>query len=265
MPIRRPRALVPVLALLSLLVLAPAARAERKVETVFQGHLSASLSWDPVKGTPNATGVHLRVRRAGKVVADYDYPYGTVPARDLPKGKSIRLKNVDDDSRPEILVDTFTGGAHCCFQTDVMDYVSAKKYRRVRGHWRDAGYNLRDLDGDGRVEFVTADARFAYEFAPYAYSGFPTRIFQFRGARFRSVTRKFPATVKRNARFWYDKATEAGAKEPVHGYLAAYAADKALLGQADDALTKIKAMKRGGTKFADQVDEFLVKLGYVSS
>src|SRR6476469_6039363 len=172
MPIRRPWALAPLLALLTVLALAPGARAaDRKVETVFQGHLAASLSWDPVKGNPSATGVHLRVRRSGKVVYDLDYPYGTVPARDLPKGKSLRLKNVDDDSRLEVLVDTFTGGAHCCFQTDVLDYVSAKKYGRVRGHWRDAGYNLRDLDGDGRPEFVTADARFAYEFAPYAFSG----------------------------------------------------------------------------------------------
>jgi hypothetical protein len=260
---RRRALLTVVLSLLALAVLAPVASAKRVVETVFQGHLSASLSYDPQKGNPSATGLHIRIRRSGKVVVDRDIPYGTVPARDLPKKKSLALKNVDGDSRPEILLDTFTGGAHCCFKTDVYDYVSAKKYRRVVINWRDAGYNLRDLDGVKPLEFVSADARFAYEFVPYAFSGFPTRIFHFTGGHFKSVTKSFPATVKRNAKFWYDKADSAGAKEPVRGYLAAYAADKALLGQGDAGLAKIRSLKRGGKAFGDKVEQFLINLNYL--
>ena len=263
-PVRRRSVLTLVLAAVALAVLAPAASAKRVVETVFQGHLSASLSYDPHKGFPTATGLHIRIRRAGKVVVDRDIPYGTVPARDLAKHKSLALENIDRDAAPEVLLDTFTGGAHCCFKTDVYDWLAAKhKYRRVVTNWRDAGYNLRNVGGDRRPEFVSADARFAYEFAPYAFSGFPARIFHFAGTHFKPVTSSFPAIVRRNAKFWLTKADQAPSGTSVRGYLAAYAADRALLGEGQAALDKLAVTKGGGKAFADHVKRFLIGLKYL--
>ena len=46
-------------------------------------------------------------------------------------------------------------------------------YRSVEQDFGDPGAVIADLAGDRRLEFESADDRFAYEFAPYAYSGLP--------------------------------------------------------------------------------------------
>ena len=76
-----------------------------------------------------------------------------------------------------MIFDAGTGGAHCCYYAFVYRYSPAEnRYRRVRHNFADPAYRLVDEDGDGSVEFRSADARFAYEFTAFAFSKFPVQV-----------------------------------------------------------------------------------------
>src|SRR4051812_11313951 len=255
------------LAMAALLVLVPAAVAAKRVlETVFQGATSATLSYDKTKGDPGYAGLHVRIRRSNHIVVEKDLgDRFTSPAKDFgtkKKPMSIALKNLDADKRMEVIVDTWTGGAHCCLVSDVWDPTTAKKFRRVTQNWGSAGYRLRNVDGKGPLEFVSADTRFGGEIVPEAFTGGPIRIFQLKSGKFRPVTVRFPKTVRRNAQFWLDQLAETEGKEGRRGALAAYAADKALLGEGAEGLARVKADPAGGGAFARKLEAFLKKLHY---
>ena len=87
--------------------------------------------------------------------------------------RSIHVRDLNGDDEPEVLLDLYTGGAHCCVLTQVFTF-DAPGYRKAAEHdWADAGYRIADVDGNGTPEIKSADARFAYAFAAFAFSGFP--------------------------------------------------------------------------------------------
>ena len=47
-----------------------------------------------------------------------------------PDGNSVRFANLDSDAEPEILVDLYTGGAHCCLISFIYDY-NGTSYNRI--------------------------------------------------------------------------------------------------------------------------------------
>src|SRR5581483_10268931 len=76
----------------------------------------------------------------------------------------LTIRDLDGDGEPEILVDLYTGGAHCCYWTAILHY-DGHTYRGTAELWGDPGYRLQDLDRDGRPELLTNDDRFAYQFS----------------------------------------------------------------------------------------------------
>lgn len=138
-----------------------------------------------------------------------------------------------DGGGPEVLVDFYTGGAHCCAFTDVY-FPAGERYRPTVVVWGSGGYRVRDLGRDGAVEFVSRDPRFAYEFSAFASSLEPIRIWRFSRGRLRDLTRSFPADVAGDARSTLRLYQEARKTSPpeVRGILAAYLADEYLLGKS---------------------------------
>ncbi len=97
--------------------------------------------------------------------------------------------------------------------------------------WGDPTYRIKDLRGDGKLEFVTKDDRFAGRFDCFACSPLPLQIWTFSGGRFRDITRMFPSLIKADLRT-YDKCLPiraANGKDET-GCLPAWAADEAMLG-----------------------------------
>ncbi|MEO1746956.1 MAG: hypothetical protein AAFR13_10580, partial [Pseudomonadota bacterium] len=89
-----------------------------------------------------------------------------------------------------------------------------------------------DADFDGVHEIITYDDRFLYEFASYAGSWAPMRIFGVRDGQARDVTREpqFADVVRRSL----DRMGELpDAREPRNSWLATYAATLVLLGEDD--------------------------------
>ncbi len=83
--------------------------------------------------------------------------------------------DINGDVYPEAIIETFSGGAHCCFGTQV--YSLGKQSKLIlKKPESNAGGQFEDLDGDNIYEFITYDDLFAYQYCPYAGSPFAKAI-----------------------------------------------------------------------------------------
>ncbi|MCS6815693.1 MAG: hypothetical protein NZ772_19245 [Cyanobacteria bacterium] len=223
-----------------------------------------------------ATAAQLRILRSGQVVHEQSLSQLDGFCNII----EVMVKNLDLDGEPEIIVDNFSGGAHCCVSSWIYHYnATAKRYAFTRHDWGNAGYRLEDLEtslyrpsdlGRGQVnglEFRTRDDRFAYAFASYAGSLYPIQIWRFRQGRMLNVTRQYPQLVRASAyQNWllYEQT-----KDSIDGgraALAAYLADKYMLGEATDGWQRVQSAYRASdrTKFFADLRAFLRTTGYTA-
>lgn len=130
----------------------------------------------------------------------YQFPDNHVDTR-----TALTIRDVNGDGEPEVFLDTYTGGAHCCYEVRVAWWSPDQgRYLLTDQFWGNGLPRLQNLNRDGVLEFVGWDDRFAYAFnASYAGSTFPARVWQFRNGRFVVVTRQFPAVgVRGMNRAW---------------------------------------------------------------
>lgn len=272
------------LALCALGLLVPGSASARRVqEHAAAAGVSATLSYTV---RPERYGVHfsrpfLTIRRHGVVkVARYlrsfrgdTGAYPPQPGDYFAHHRSIAVRNLDTDAAPEVLVDLYTGGAHCCYHVEVFDSRSSgRTYASVTEDFLDAGATLRNPDHRGPPEWVSADARLAYAFGSFASAGFPLRIVRFVHGRFRAVTREFPGLVRKDAREYFALRDKARRQGDARGVLAAYVADEAILGNAPAALRRVTAIadagrlgryaQPGGRAFVRALRKTLRGLGY---
>jgi hypothetical protein len=92
---------------------------------------------------------------------------------------SITALDLDSNGKKEILIETYSGGAHCCTSL----YIG-----RIRGnsfkyidtiYWGNCGFEIKDLNNDGRKEIIGCNDMFAYYFTNFAQSRFPVVIYSF--------------------------------------------------------------------------------------
>jgi hypothetical protein len=145
---------------------------------------------------------------------------------------SVGVGSIDPgSSKPQLLVTSYTGGAHCCVHIQVLDYVD--------GRWRTVDVGTfdgepftafpADVDGDGITDIQRWDDRFAYAFGCYACSWMPPRLFNIRDGKLQDVSaapRYQPLYLKD-----YDDAKEKCANAACAGLVA----DGYRLGRADEA------------------------------
>ena len=252
-----------------------------KTDTASLGQVQARLTY-----TKNSefdySDVHIQIDRGGHTVLDAPVPAPCSQCLIIPAGapagiSSLQVVDLDHDGEPEVIVDLFTGGAHCCTLSVIYGYHAATdSYSHRTQDWRDPGYNLVDIDHDGRPEFRSSDARFAYEFTAYAFSAFPIQIWRYVAGSLVDVTTSFPSLVRRDAkakRAQYRHLRDAG--YDVRGAVAAYAADEYRLGRGAVGMRLVdNAMRRGqlhgpkgdalpsGRKYVKRLRRFLHSLGY---
>ena len=249
--------------------------------TATGGPVRATLSWQEAelrRGRPPAGG---RARRSDGAVGV------AVPRRlGLREGgcsllasgrreSALQVVDLDADGEPEVLVDAFSGGAHCCAETVVWRRGADGAYTARELEWGNGGYEVRSLDADPRPELVTQDDRFSAAFTAYAASYPPVRVVRFDAARragLVSVTRRFPALVRRDLRSILSKIRSERRRRDaeLRGLVAAEVADRYLLGQARSAVRALDAhIARGDAgpraqarTFRRQLLRFLRRYGY---
>jgi hypothetical protein len=228
-------------------------------------HLVVTRAGAPAfDGSPVAAGSACAQAGAGCIFA-------ASGKRDAP----LQVVDLDADGEPEVLVDAYTGGAHCCAQTEILRFDGAA-YATSEASWGNIGYELKDLDGDGRPEFVTADDAFSYAFSSFAGSYHPPLVLDYDPAAkgsFSDVTRRFPALVSKNMKDALHALARARRQHyETLGAVSAYAADLYLLGRGREVHPYlVRARKRGDLRdgsgrnarsFERRLLAFLHKQGY---
>ena len=167
----------------------------------------------------------------------------------------VTVRDLDADGEPEVLLDLYTGGAHCCFYTVILRYTGGT-YRGTTAFWGDPGYGLRDLDRDGRQELVSADDRFAYRFTYYAASVLPVQIWRYDHGVLTDVTSSYLSIVRSDAAsIWSEYLGSRNDRSfDVRGVLAAWLADEYRLGHAAEGWEKIRAAYAGGELSSPRAD-----------
>ncbi len=259
---------------------APAPAATPGSQTASLGPVSATLTYvsDPNSAVAPYSNLHLTITRSGTTL--YSAPVTTQACAggcepDHPGSPFVHVLDLNADGQTEVVVDLYTGGAHCCSVDDVYSIdPTSGSVTQTEHVWGDPGARLEDLSHDGRLEFVSADDRFAYEFDAFAFSGLPIQIERFVHGAFVDVTDAYPALIVRDAKGWsatYRQNDNAG--EGL-GALAAWAADEDRLGHAalvarvlarENRLGHLRsdgAFWKGGRAFIKELQRFLATTGY---
>jgi hypothetical protein len=250
--VRRPSHRPALLALaLAVLALVPAAASASDAGSITHtsGAVSATLAWDAAElGVANP---RLAVTRAG---VRYDLTIADVceegcilvaddGTADANGSSMLKVADLDGDGEPEVLVDSFSGGAHCCLTARLLTF-NGTGYTPKDFNYGDVGYQLKDLDGDGRPELVGNDPVFSGVFTAFAASAFPPLVFHADHGTFVDVTRQFPSLVRKDAAALLKDLRKAKKSDDVRGVLAAYVADRYLLGQASVASRELARQRK---------------------
>jgi hypothetical protein len=149
----------------------------------------------------------------------------------------ITLFNNRAGAVPVIMVQSFTGGAHCCNHVQVAGFSGGKLAVVDLGQWDgDQLPTPQDVSGDGVADFVMRDNRFLYAFAPYAQSYAPPQIFNVLNGRMVNVSGN-PRFHGLFAKEMQNASAECqpGLGLAANGACASYLAAAARLGKLDQA------------------------------
>jgi hypothetical protein len=249
--------------------------------TASAGAVQATLSWGAAQF--GAANPRLVIVRAGSTLFDASPVAGSDWCGEgscsfLPSGKrksALQVVDLNGDGEPEVLVDAYSGGAHCCAITEIAAF-NGTGYAAQELFWGNTGYELQDLDGDGKPEFVGYDDAFAGAFSSYAAAFWPPRVVDYDPAVkgvLRDVTDHFPALIRRNMRQALHTLRKArrGHSETL-GIIAAYTADLYLVGDPGHVRPYLKRARRRGDlrtltgraprSFERKLLAFLHKQGY---
>jgi hypothetical protein len=112
--------------------------------------------------------------------------------------------DITGDSLPEIVVSTWSGGAHCCYSTSIYSVGSEVRPVLTIETGNCGPGELQDLDNDRRMELVTCDDRWGYTYCSFAESPFPRVVLTYNASRNEYEV----ATPRYAARFRDDITTE---------------------------------------------------------
>lgn len=265
--------------LLALVLLAltasPAAARQAGYRTVTAHGVKATVSWTKGIGYLG-NNPKITITRQGVRMVDHRR---LAPICDLctniagPRS-AVHVRDLDADGEPEVFVDLFTGGAHCCWST-VFFVLRADHYRARLASWGNGFYRVEDLNGDGRMELTGDDDRFAEEFTAYAMSWRPPMVHQLVGQKLVDTTRSFPSLIVKDIAdidATLPKARKEGG-DP-RGLIAARMADLALLGRQAEIDPYLEAARKRGdlrgmgpwpsnASFEVALKKFLRKTGYL--
>jgi hypothetical protein len=96
-----------------------------------------------------------------------------------------------------VIVQDWSGGAHCCFDYHVLHVHGVEVRREGLIRAGDCSLRVADIDNDGTLELVACDARFAYAFdLPFADSPLVPLIYTFREKAYVADNRRYPQVFR---------------------------------------------------------------------
>jgi hypothetical protein len=210
----------------------------RSAATLRYGELTVTLDGAP----GSAADVRVPVIK-GRVGDEEVFAIALEDAEAEAPAAQARLVRLDPATRlPQVVVTASTHGAHCCTLTRIATADAGGTWRVVSAPDLDgAGYAFADIAGDGAQALTAVDNDFLGAFDCYACSSAPTRIYRLAGTDLEDVTdepkyRKFlrervqamEKAAREDARLWHR-----------NGFLGGWVAAKSLVGEADDAWSRM--------------------------
>jgi hypothetical protein len=200
----------------------------------------------------------------------------------------IRFKS---ESHPAVMVEGFSGGAHCCmvpvlysFDATTSTYakvldMSAAKFTGAMKFDPNDGYVAKTVGG--QVVLETGDGVFPYYFGCYACTPAPIHLEVLRGPRLVDVTGEHPQFVEANAhQLWISVVSEENGADGYYGLfgsLAAWTAEQCTIGRGASAWSQVRVLESKGVlsdqhyyqgtfmtrgSFVPTLKAFLMKNGY---
>lgn len=249
-------------------------------QTASSGSVSATFSF--TGHYPHYGNERLTISQGGTVLYNQRVTSAVcgnqcAPGSAFSQQTSVDVLDLEHNGQPDVVLNLFTGGAHCCLVDQIFSFdPAAMTYVKTERNFGDPGAQIVDLRHDGQFEFLTADDSFAYAFTDFAASGLPIQILTFSARHFTDVTRHYPHLVAHDARRWmriFRSLAKSHYRDSV-GVAAAWAADQELLGHrrlVDEFLSAQaraghlnSAIGPGGRKFIASLRRFLRRHGYLS-
>jgi hypothetical protein len=250
-------------------------------QSASSGSVTATFAYAVQPGSFGNTYANetLAITRAGttaysKPVVDPSCP--CEPGMAGPKSSpSLQVVDLDHSGEPNVVLNIYSGGAHCCTIAQVFSYDAASGgYAETEHDFADPSFRLEQLGPGGDFRFVTADARFEYQFTSFAESGVPLQIDGLANGAFVDVTRSYPKLISQNARMWWRLFVTHRSHDAGVGPISAWAADEENLGRAGFVERTLQRQlraghldnpgvgNRGGAAFVKALGRLLRKLGY---
>lgn len=214
------------------------------------GGISATLTYaaSPQRDLDQVTRVTVTGPGGSRTFTEAELPVpeagaGSVLWGIAPTSRPLTVRDLNGDGTPEVTVDAYWGGAHCCYMTAVLYWTpSTSAWNAATRVWGDWPPVPRDDDRDGVVEFAGRDPRFSYAFGSYVGSSPPVAVWHFRGGTFVPVTRAYTRYVRRDVRArWSAYAQARRTGRDYAGAMAGYIASEALLGRRAAAVRRVRA------------------------
>lgn len=157
----------------------------------------------------------------------------------------VDCADFNNDKTLELLVTTYSGGAHCCETLRAWALgTSPRQILQFAGGNAD-GFELRDLDGDGRMELLIGDDSFAY-FDDLCYACSPSHLPMvacYADGAFQDCTRRFPEVLRSALTRYLDRVKPPDADtdiKQVEGAALGVLAISVLLGEEDKGVEAVR-------------------------
>ncbi len=230
----------------------------REVEQLQTDSVVAELSYD-LNEAYRPVNPRLTIESDGQVMLDE-----ALPSDGSERPSLAEIVDLNGDGQLEVIVDLqvgMRGRASLIYgPTEGGSYSLAQ-----RQEWAINNYQLEDLDNSGTPEFIASDRRLSGYFASQAGTAYPKQIWQYRQGELQDVTTEFPEVLRQGAQEMWEAVEDAQAADREHrGYLAAYLANKANLGEADQAWSQIAIADPDGETdgYFDDLVSVLSGFGY---
>ncbi len=237
-------------------------------KTAIAGNVKAVLSYERSSSAPRFRNVRLKIFQNGQRVYNEAIPRDQVDDQVLAEqaDTAFQVRDLDQDGQPEIIVDLFTGGTHCCTYSQIYRFDPAiGNYQAIQHKWGNSFYQLVDFDQDGQPEFQSRDDRFTGKFTSFAASANPLQIWRFEQGQMVDRTKAYGLQVEASAsQHLLALQRVSGRPSDAKGVIAAYMADRYSLNQGDDSWKLMKTLYQGDDqqRFLAEVEQFLQQTGY---
>jgi hypothetical protein len=240
-------------------------------KTAMAGTVKAVLSYERSPSSPKFRNVQLKIFQNGQRVFNEAIPRDRVDDQVLAEQSdtAFQVRDLDQDGQPEVIVDLFTGGTHCCTYSQIYRFdPSLGTYQAMQHKWGNSFYQLVDFDQDGRPEFQSRDDRFTGKFTSFAASANPLQIWRFEQGKMVDRTKEYSLQVEASAS-QHLLALQRASVSPndAKGVMAAYMADRHTLNQGAASWQLLEKLYKGDDrpKFFADMEQFLRETGYAGA